>query len=309
MRATALQKAILSKRESKHVDFKAAFNPGSQREWVEIVKDIVAMANSGGGFILFGVRNDGSIEENWDPHVLLQLDPAKVTDQLARYTTVHFGDFAIHEGERGGGPIVIMEIGASLPPLIFTQVGSYQRENDPKRQDIAFSRGALYFRHGAKSEPGTAKDLLDIEERLLERHRKRLTQNLRKVVQAPNGAMVQVVRPGKLAPESRVNAKIVTESEAAMGLLPIDEKYPYRQTELLQALNARVDPKVRITSHDLMCVRRVHNVDSNPDFFYRPKFSSPQYSESCLVWLTTKVEVDPKFFKNARDEARRKGLT
>lgn len=43
-------KALTAKRESKHIEFKEGFNPSEARDWCEIIKDIVAMANSGGGF-------------------------------------------------------------------------------------------------------------------------------------------------------------------------------------------------------------------------------------------------------------------
>ena len=42
--------------ESRSVDFKESFDPNSGRDWVELVKDIAAMANSGGGHVVFGVK-------------------------------------------------------------------------------------------------------------------------------------------------------------------------------------------------------------------------------------------------------------
>jgi hypothetical protein len=41
--------------ESAELEFKAAFDPASPSEWCELIKDIVAMANSGGGLIVFGI--------------------------------------------------------------------------------------------------------------------------------------------------------------------------------------------------------------------------------------------------------------
>ncbi|SRR5216684_7932635 len=46
--------------ESATLDFKANLNPDSTQDWCELVKDIVAMANSGGGTIVFGVNDDGT---------------------------------------------------------------------------------------------------------------------------------------------------------------------------------------------------------------------------------------------------------
>jgi len=50
-----IQKALTAKRESKHVEFKQGFDPGSAREWCELIKDLAAIGNSGGGIIVFGL--------------------------------------------------------------------------------------------------------------------------------------------------------------------------------------------------------------------------------------------------------------
>ena len=38
----------------------ASFDPAATQDWCEVVKDIVAMANSGGGYVVFGVNDDGN---------------------------------------------------------------------------------------------------------------------------------------------------------------------------------------------------------------------------------------------------------
>ena len=50
-----ISKALNAKRESKYIEFKSEFNPDSPQDWCEIIKDIVALANTGGGVIIFGV--------------------------------------------------------------------------------------------------------------------------------------------------------------------------------------------------------------------------------------------------------------
>jgi len=47
-------------KESKHTDFKGRFDTSKAEDWCEIVKDIVAMANSGGGSIVAGIDDDGT---------------------------------------------------------------------------------------------------------------------------------------------------------------------------------------------------------------------------------------------------------
>jgi len=49
-----LDRAQAAKRESKYVEFKSQLDLGAPGVWCELIKDIVAFANSGGGVILVG---------------------------------------------------------------------------------------------------------------------------------------------------------------------------------------------------------------------------------------------------------------
>src|SRR5437764_9516928 len=84
-----------AKNESKSVDFKSAFDPDRSADWCELLKDVVAMANSGGGTILIGVTDDGQCTSGSGALKILQTDPAKVTDKIAKYTAVQFDFFTI----------------------------------------------------------------------------------------------------------------------------------------------------------------------------------------------------------------------
>jgi predicted HTH transcriptional regulator len=46
--------------EAADHDFKSTFDVNAPGDWLEIIKDIVAFANSGGGTILIGVNDDGT---------------------------------------------------------------------------------------------------------------------------------------------------------------------------------------------------------------------------------------------------------
>ena len=54
-----ISKALAATSESKHIEFKQSFDPNSQANWCEIVKDIVAIAISGGGVMIFGLTSSG----------------------------------------------------------------------------------------------------------------------------------------------------------------------------------------------------------------------------------------------------------
>src|SRR5512135_940991 len=150
--SSLVDKGLKAKRESKLVDFKSSFNPDSTGEWCELVKDIVAMANSGGGVIVIGLDNGGSPSKT-DVTAVLNLDHAKFVDKMRKYTGYEFGDLEVHEAKKQDNTVAVIEVSAVKVPMVFQEVGTY--EVVPGKQKTAFSKGTVYFRHGAKSEPGT----------------------------------------------------------------------------------------------------------------------------------------------------------
>jgi predicted HTH transcriptional regulator len=177
---TLLTRAALAERESKQLDFKVSFDVNSNGDWCEVIKDIVAMANSGGGIIVFGVANDGTMT-GFDRQVLLGYDPAKVTDKIARYTARQFADFEIRSVTRDGGGAASLLIHDAVMPMIFAKAGTYLGSDG--KEKTAFQNGTLYVRHGAKSEPATAEDLLALIDREVDRRRRTWLRNIRKVVE------------------------------------------------------------------------------------------------------------------------------
>jgi hypothetical protein len=294
-----------AKRESKRVEFKAEFDPSSAQAWCEGLKDIVSIANSGGGVILFGVSKDGKASGS-DLSSLLALDPAVIVDKIAQYTGEQFSDFELVEAIRQGKPVAALRIAAATVPLVFVAPGTYDAGGG--KQKSAFPKGGIYFRHGAKSEPGTTKDLRDAIERAVARVRRDWLGGIRKVVTAPAGHSVQV-----LPPEVRLNGsptampvRLVTDTRApAFRAIPTDELYPYRLTEVVARVRAAL-PDIVVGQHDVFCVRKVYNVDDQPAFFHKPQFSSPQYSEAFVTWIVEEYKKDATFFARAKTAMKKK---
>ena len=164
-RAKLLERAENAKRESKYLDFKSEFNPNSSGSWCELIKDVVAFANSGGGIIVFGVSNDGSAAQS-DCEPILALDVADVSNKIARYTDYEFSDIEIVEVRRGDMRLAALLISGAQVPIVFTKPGTY--DVGDRKQKTAFSKGTIYFRHGVKSEPGNREDLTNWRDKEVE---------------------------------------------------------------------------------------------------------------------------------------------
>jgi hypothetical protein len=304
---THIEKVRNARKESKYIDFKEKFDITQAGEWCEIVKDIVAIANSGGGWILIGAKNDGSSSKA-DVTEVLTVDPAQITDKIFKYTGEQFSDFEIQEIEKNGNKLAAIQIKGVTVPLIFTQPGNYDIGGG--KQKTAFGRGTIYFRHGAKSEPGNSKDLRDCINREIEEVRKSWLGNIRKVVTAPSGYKVAVL-PKEVVESSLPSAtpiRLVDDASApAYRKIDPDRTHPHRQKEVVQLVNQRLGDRKKITSHDIFCIRKVHKIDqSKPHFYYKSKFATPQYSDAFISWIVEQYEGDTLFFDKARQECREK---
>lgn len=297
-----IDKGLKAKRESKHVDFKSSFNPESAGEWCELVKDIVAMANSGGGVIVVGLDNGGSPSKS-DVTALLNLDHAKLVDKIRKYTGYEFGDLEVHEAKKQEDTVAVIEVSAVKVPMVFEEVGTY--EVVPGKQKTAFSKGTVYFRHGAKSEPGTTEDIRNVIDRQLEAIRGEWLDGVKKVVTAPPGSAVTVFS-GEIRESNSATATPIrlVDDPAAPGyrLIDHDTTYPHRRTELVDVVNGMLPEGVEINSYDILAVRAIHNIDGDARYCHTPKFGSTQYSDNFAKWIVDQHKENKDFFNNARQK-------
>jgi len=300
------KKALKAKRESKYVEFKETFDPSQPRDWCEIIKDIVALANSGGGIILVGVNNKG-VPTGFDPEVLLQIDPAVVTDRIHKYTGIQFSDCEIIAEAKAGHRVAAILVHSVPIPIVCVKPGTYRI--GPKAQKTAFSSGTVYFRHGAKSEPGTSDDIRSAIERYVESLRKSWMSGVRKVVQAPPDSKVYTfpahveVRESS-SPDARAIRIIDDPSVPAYRKIDYDITHPYRQKEVIETANQALAGKATINQYDIKCVKQLYKIEGQEAFCHRPKFSpSPQYTQRFVDWLIREFGKDNNFFVNLRQRA------
>ncbi len=292
-----------AKRENRHIDFKESFDPSSSQEWARIIKDIVAFANSGGGVIVFGVRDDGTAA-TFDKNIVLRVDPAVIADKISAYTGENFADFEIAEIIRRKKHFAALFINPSSAPLVFTRAGADLIEGG--KQKSAFVKGSVYFRHGAKSDLGTTNDLRAVISREVNRLRKSWLQGVRKIASIAPGDEV-VVNQFSKSTTAKVPGRIVTDKNA-QTFRPENaaEIWPYRSKELVAEISKEL--KKKLSNHDLICIKRQYGIDekSHPDFVHKPYSDvSPRYSKEFIRWLLTQVAKKPKLFQEARDLYRR----
>ena len=298
-----VSKALGARRESKHVEFKRSFDPKFLGDWCELIKDIVAIANSGGGVIVIGLENNGD-PSVVDVSAVCELDQAEMLDKVRKYAGSRFDGIEVIEAEKAGSRVAILEISASRIPLVFERVGTYDVGEERQKQKNAFSVGSVYFRHGAKSEPGTSDDLQKAIDRHLELVRHEWLDGVRKVVRAPQGSRIAVF-DGEVVESDSPNAtpiRLVDDPQApGYRLIDQDTTYPYRQTELIAVVNGMLPDGIHINSYDLLCFRRAHGIDLNPQYSHTPKYGTTQYSDAFAKHLVNCHKEDQEVFTKVRE--------
>jgi Putative DNA-binding domain len=308
-RSRLLERAENARRESKYLEFKREFDTSSAAAWCEVIKDVVAFANSGGGVIVFGINNDGS-DSGVDVSILLQLDIADITNKIHRYTDYQFADIEIMEVNRDSKAFVAMIVSRAEVPIVFTRPGTY--DVGDRQQKTAFSKGTIYFRHGAKSEPGTRDDLITWRDYALEKIRIDWLGGIRKVVEAPPGHAITVVsspvssRSGFPKAQGMAITAKVSAGPGAVQFVPqnAEEIWPYRQKDLLHEVNKELKGAPRVNGHDILCINtHLEILTKHPEFAYKPhKLASPQYNDDYAKWIIAQYRLDPKFFTRMRAE-------
>ena len=182
-----LERARTATRESKQIEFKSAFDPTSTGGWCEVIKDIVAIANSDGGIIVFGLTDGGTLSEA-RVDAVGEIDHTDLTNKIAKYTGWIDPAIEIRDIARDGRSLPAFLIQASPTPLAFERPGDYVDGAGKPRS--AFAVGTVYFRHGAKSEPGTSADIRFIFDRQLSATRRSWLKQVRRVSRAPLGSQI-----------------------------------------------------------------------------------------------------------------------
>jgi Putative DNA-binding domain len=190
------EKALTAKRESKTVEFKQGFDCEVKGEWCEVIKDLVAMANSGGGIVVFGLGNTGE-PMGADLTKVAELDPADIANKIGSYIGSCEIDLQVLDLVKDSQNLVAFVVGAATIPLVFEKQGNYA--DSAGKQKSAFGIGTIYFRHGAKSEPANNGDLRRILAQQIDSIRKEWIEGVRKVVEAPAGTQIVVASMGASA--------------------------------------------------------------------------------------------------------------
>ena len=171
--------------EDNRVDYKQTIDIASDKEWLSLTKDISALANTRGGYLIFGVDDQNKkviglskiVENILKDTNNLQL---KINSYLEpEISTIRSKAFRI-EGQN----IVVIYVPQSfnVTHLIKKDGVIYKQSKTPK---TILHKGTFYVRRSASNHLGDSRDLDDVVERRIDQFRDALIDKVARVVKTP----------------------------------------------------------------------------------------------------------------------------
>ncbi|WKB79902.1 ATP-binding protein [Cellulophaga lytica] len=140
------------KTESTDLDYKEIFSISDTKSKIEIAKDIVAFANSKGGYLIYGVNNNFEwigLDDRSDNDT----DEANISNILDSYADGNI-DFLTNTIEIDGSYFFIIYVFTSKSIIPFKKDGQYNKSSwkGGKNKNISvFKTGDVYCRRGSRS--------------------------------------------------------------------------------------------------------------------------------------------------------------
>lgn len=84
-----------------------------------------------------------------------------------------------------------------------------------------------------------------------------------------------------------------------------DTTHPFRQKGIVELVNHKLGGELTINSFDILCIKKVFNIPSRSEFYYKSKlFDTPQYSPQFVDWIVKQALKNPDFFTRTRQKVK-----
>lgn len=140
--------------EHAELDFKATLDLNDAAHRLGLLKDLIAMANTGtGGYVVVGANENGTPATEHAPVDASQFDSADLGQQLAKYVvTAPIVTSQVHDFD--GRTLILIHVAPPVSglPVIISRSGEYQ---GAKGMKVVLVEGVLYLREGTRTVTAT----------------------------------------------------------------------------------------------------------------------------------------------------------
>ena len=181
----ALQMLIAYREEDLYVDYKESFDPNNNKQWLELTKDIMAFANTHGGYIIFGVRHKPFEVSGLEDSIIAFLtETNNILQKVNRFVGPAFTDIRTKKYETDDGNIAVIYVPESKGRTHIVVKEASCKYQDGKTEMI-LRPGMIYVRRSATNHIMTPDDLEFILTRRIDYYKESLFDRITRVIQAP----------------------------------------------------------------------------------------------------------------------------
>lgn len=179
--------------EDDRVDYKQTIDPTSEKDWLEITKDISAFANTYGGYLVFGINDNEKKIVGLPLNVADTIkDVNNLHQKINRHLEPNIIGLRAKEFNIDGLSIVIIYIPQSVGVThMISKDGVFDHPSG--KQKTLLQKGTIYVRRSAGNHLGDSRDLSDVIERRIDQFRDALLEKVAKVVHSPASSDVFIL--------------------------------------------------------------------------------------------------------------------
>lgn len=224
----AFESLLNYREEDSLVDYKETFG-ATEKEWLEITKDLMAFANTSGGYLIFGVRDATYELVGLSPDAVKTLTHTDlILQKINRFFDPSLRKLRSKEFKYDTKNFVVLFIPESLGIThVISQDGSFNLPSGEKKPILR--KGTFYVRRSGGNQLGGTRDLDDIFSRRMELFRESLLQKIARVVEAPAESEVLILSPEHLSGnEKRI---VIDNTPEAIPIKGMSFSTPPKTTE------------------------------------------------------------------------------
>lgn len=179
--------------EDQYLDYKLTVETSSEKEWLGLTKDISAFANTFGGYLVFGVKDEDKSLDGLDQQTVNYLkDADKVMAKINRHLEPEILNLRTKSFRFEQQRIVVLYIPRSTNVThIIKKDGAHTLQSGDKK--VVLRKGTFYVRRVGGNHLGDSRDLDDLVERRIDSFREALLGKVATVVNAPIESQVYLL--------------------------------------------------------------------------------------------------------------------
>ncbi len=259
--------------ELEAVEFKSRFE--GPKRWLQFLVEAVALANSGGGLVIFGVGDRGD-RLGADPALIEELDNAKINDQLRKHSPQATLTCTAQAVEFDSKTFVVVGVAHRGEIVVFDREGKV----DGGRP--VFRPGVIYVRRPAQKAPATHVEVDRLIRRLAQAQASELLASVGRVVDPSSDEELVAV-----AADTPTEGRILTGTREGTGVrmevMPGEDGLPVRELSdpslPYGALETQVNGQVRLWKQSDATHRAQRQTLSD---WYQRRTEFPEWSQDAL---------------------------